>query len=551
MSAATTLLHRIGGTRRWIVVSTALGTLTIAAGIGLVALSTHLITMSEFYGSAATMAMVILGVRATAIARVVARYCDRYVGHLGTFRVLTRLRVWTYSSLLTAEPLGDARHPRGEIVTALVDDVESMQDHLLRVAVPPWVAIGSLAVGGVALAAIAPSLAVVGVLAFAVATIPTTLVLRRLVVGPGRIVTDLRAERMARATEDIDVLDELVAWGRVDHLTNALASIERREAPAARRLTSVRSGVEAVAALASGFGAIALAAIALRTPMEVPWVTWLVAAPVIGLATFEAVGPVLSAAERSASTDAAGRRILSLVDDHRPTLRPSPVPVDTVGTTPDLHLDDVSFAFPSGPVILHHATATIPWGTTAVIVAPSGTGKSTLVDLLVGLRSPDAGAVRVDRSDVRSIDHEGGRTVIAAVLQDDHVFDTTVRDNVVVGNGDADDALVVEALRVAGLVALTDERTLDAPVGEDGSNLSGGERQRLLVTRALASDAPILVLDEAGEHLDRDLRRQVVEQVLEMRRGRTTIVFAHDADALINADVVFELRDGSLHILER
>lgn len=542
---AASLLREVGGVRRWIAVSALLGAVTVAAGIGLVALSTHLIAMSEVLGTAATMAMVILGVRATAIARVVARYCDRYVGHLATFRVLTRLRVWSFSSLLGAEPLGDDRHPRGEVVTALVDDIETMQDHVLRVAVPPWVAGLSVVVGVAALLAIDGPSAVVLVTTLACATLPAAVILRRLASTSGRAVTDLRAERMAIATADLADLEELVAWGRADHLTDDLDAIERRERPATRRLATVRARADALATIASGLGAVVLTGVALHAPTS-DALTWLVAVPMIGLATFEVIGPVLAGAERSASTDAAAARILTLVDDHRTPSRPSPVPVDDVDPRPAVVLDRLSFAFPAGPVIVDDASLTIPWGTTVVVVAPSGTGKSTLVQLLLGLRTPDAGAVRLGTVDVRSIEHEGTRTPVAAVLQDDHLFDTTLRDDVLVGDGDADDDRVRRALDVAGLGALVAERSLDASVGENGADLSGGERQRILLARAVLADAPVLVLDEPAEHLDPERRRAVLDAVLDSRRGRTTIVLAHDADALARADVVLELHGGVL-----
>lgn len=541
---ASILLGRVGGVRRWILLCAVLGAVTVAAGIGLVALSTHLVTMSEIYGTAATMSLVILGVRATAVTRVVARYVDRYVGHLATFRVLTRLRVWSYRALLVAEPLGDDRHPRGEIVTALVDDVETMQDHVLRVAVPPLVAVIALIVAAWALAAIEPALAIVTAVLGAAIAVPAALALRRMARSAGGAITELRAERMARCTEEIDALEELVAWGRADRLTDSLAAIDRRERPFERRTAAVRSRSEAIVALGSGLVVVLVAGLALRQPVTDP--TWVAAAPVIVLALSEVLGPLLAGAERSASTDAAAGRVLAVVDDHRPPVRPAPVPVDDIGATPTIRLDRVSFSFDDDTLVLRDASAVIPWGTTVVVIAPSGTGKSTLASLLLGLRSPDSGTIEVDGVDVRSIDHEGGPTLLAAVLQDDHLFDTTLRDDLLVADGSATDADLQRVLRVVGLDELVTERSLDLAVGEDGANLSGGERRRVLLARAVLADAPVLVLDEPGEHLDRDRRREVLTTILERRQGRTTIVLAHDADALAAADLVLEMRDGRL-----
>lgn len=541
---AAELSRRIGGTRRWIVLSALLGTVTVGSGIALVAMSTHLVTMSEVFGTAATLSLVILAVRASAVTRVVARYVDRYLGHLGTFRVLTRLRVWTYSALVDAEPLSDAVHRRGDVVAALVDDVETLQDHLLRVAVPVVVTATTSIMGAVVIALIDPAASVVFLGLFTVVAASSWPALRRAAATAGRVLTEVRAERLARGTEELAAIDEMLAWGRADRLRSMLTDLDARERPATRRLTAVRLRADAVVTVTTGGTALVLAAMVLRPPLAGGLSTWVLAVPVIALAATEAIGPLLAGAERSAATGAAAARVLDLVERHRPSPRPTPRPLEA--RTPRLVLDDVSFTFADGPCILDHDSTVVEWGQVVVIVAPSGTGKSTLGELLLGLRSPTGGSVRIDDTDVRAIDHEDRPTITAAVLQDDHLFDTTLRDNLLVADGDADDRHLRRCLTLAGLDALVDERSLDTPVGPDGATLSGGERQRVLMARALVADAPILVLDEAGEHLDPARRHQVLDAVLESRRGRTTIVLAHDTSAIARADRVLELRDGRL-----
>lgn len=542
---AARLLRRIGGHRRWIVVSAALGGLTVGAGIALMTMSLHLVTMSEMYGTAATLSLVILAVRASAVGRVVARYVDRYVGHLGTFRVLTRLRVWTYTALIDAEPLGDARRRRGDVVAALVDDVETMQDQLLRVAVPVVVAALSVVIGAATIGIIDPVSALVTTIVFVLVSSTAWSTLRRLASSAGHAVTTVRAERSARATEELDALDEMVAWGRLDRLGSMLDELDRTERGAIGRLTAVRARTDALVVLVTGGTVVATAAVALRWPFPERTATWVLAVPVVALVVFEALGPLLSGAERSAATDAAAERVLDLVGSHRP--RPRPEPRTVLAAAPSLVLDDVSFRFADGPTILDHDRTVIEWGTTVVVVAPSGTGKSTLCELLLGLRSPDDGAVRIDGVDVRSIDHEDRPTIIAAVLQDDHLFDTTLRDNLLVADGEADDARILATLSAVDLDGVVTERSLDAELGVDGEMLSGGERQRVLLARALLADAPVLVLDEPGEHIDPDRRRRILDDVLDLRRGRTTIVLAHEPTALARADLVLELRGARLH----
>jgi ABC-type multidrug transport system fused ATPase/permease subunit len=135
-------------------------------------------------------------------------------------------------------------------------------------------------------------------------------------------------------------------------------------------------------------------------------------------------------------------------------------------------------------------------------------------------------------------------------MQDDHLFDTTIRDNLLVGDGDATDGQLLDACRTASLLPFIEARPggLDAPIGPNGDELSGGERQRLMIARALLADAPILVLDEATEHLEPSLRSEVLDAILTSRKGRTTIMLAHEIDTVDGVDVTYDLIDETLVI---
>jgi len=132
-------------------------------------------------------------------------------------------------------------------------------------------------------------------------------------------------------------------------------------------------------------------------------------------------------------------------------------------------------------------------------------------------------------------------------MQDDHVFDTTVRDNLLVGDGNATDQQLLAACAIAGFQPFLDARSggLDAPIGANGELLSGGERQRLMIARAVLANSPILILDEATEHLEPELRASIIDQIIHARRTQTTVILAHDIDALTHADVVYDIVDAA------
>lgn len=550
---ARRLLRTVGGSGRWIAASAALGIVTIGAGIGLVAMAAYLLTRSAFAGAAVTLSLVILGVRFFAVTRVVARYCERYVGHLGTFRVLTRTRVWLYESLLPLSPAGLVDRGRGDIVTGLVDDIETMQDHILRVAVPPLVAIGSLAIGGAVLTRLDPVLGAILVGVFVVTGLVLPEFLRTATRLDAAALVRIQARRMTITTEYLEGLTDLVAWGRTDLLTDEIARLEEIEANIRRRLALARAVSNAAIVVLTGACAIAIIAVIPSLTGIAARQYWFAAAPLVAIATFEALAPLVASRDIAARTAAAAGRVLDIAEAPAPgAITPSTPPPATpsvsIPTTPSIEFEHVDFRHPGGPVILADASFTIPFGRTVVITAPTGVGKSTIVDLLLGFRTIDRGRILFGGVDIDRIDRQSDAPRIIAVLQDDHVFDTTIRDNLLVGNGEASDEEILASSDVAGFRDVIESRDagLDSPIGENGALLSGGERQRLMIARAVLADAPVLVLDEATEHLEPTRRRSVIASVLDAREGRTTIVLAHDAGAIERADAVYRLEDGTL-----
>jgi ABC-type multidrug transport system fused ATPase/permease subunit len=260
------------------------------------------------------------------------------------------------------------------------------------------------------------------------------------------------------------------------------------------------------------------------------------------------VQPLAGVFEHWDRSAAAAGRILELVDREPPVRDPvDPVDAPPVAGAADVELADVRFRHVGADAaVLDGASFRVAAGATVALVGPSGSGKSTIVDLLLRFLAPDSGTVSVQGVDLATGTGDAARARVAVVAQHDHLFDTTVRDNLLVGDGAADDERMWAALAATDLDdvvrALPDG--LDERLGEDGERLSGGERQRLMVARALLADAPVLVLDEATAHLDAPTRDRVVEGVRRWRRGGTTVVIAHDADTLAGVDRVLRLRGG-------
>ncbi|HYH17961.1 MAG TPA: ABC transporter ATP-binding protein [Azospirillum sp.] len=213
----------------------------------------------------------------------------------------------------------------------------------------------------------------------------------------------------------------------------------------------------------------------------------------------------------------------------------------------------VSFSYGGGPAVLRNASFTVPPGTCVGIVGRTGSGKSTLVNMLVRLVDPVEGSVRLDGIDVREYRLEDLRRQFAIMEQEPSLFSTTIAENIAYGRPDATMAEVEEAARRAHahdfIAALP--RGYRSLVGERALMLSGGERQRICLARAFLKQAPILILDEPTSALDKDTEAAVADAVEELMRGRTTFIIAHRVSTLRRADMILRVTGGRVQIEHR
>jgi ATP-binding cassette subfamily B protein IrtB len=212
-----------------------------------------------------------------------------------------------------------------------------------------------------------------------------------------------------------------------------------------------------------------------------------------------------------------------------------------------IEFDDVTFGYHGAPVIDRVSFCLQP-GTTTAIVGPSGSGKSTILALIAGLHQPTRGRVLVDGLDAVTLDAETRRAASSVVFQHPYLFHGTIRENVLVGNPDANDEEFSRAVALARVDELTNRlpEGVETVVGEAGSALSGGERQRVSIARALLKPAPILLVDEATSALDTENEAAVVDSLTADPASRTRVIVAHRLASIRHADRVLFLEDGRI-----
>ena len=212
----------------------------------------------------------------------------------------------------------------------------------------------------------------------------------------------------------------------------------------------------------------------------------------------------------------------------------------------EIEFSDVEFSYPNREVVLNDVDLTVPAGKTVGLVGSTGSGKTTLVRLLLRFHDPDSGTVTLDGHDVRELTLDSLRGSIALVSQTTTLFPGSVRENVRYGDPDADEAAVIEAARIAEALSFIEELPdgWDTDIGEGGHKLSGGQRQRIAIARAVLKDAPVLVLDEATSNVDNETEAALKRSIERISVGRTTLIIAHRLSTVRNADVIAVIGEG-------
>jgi ATP-binding cassette subfamily C protein CydC len=532
----------------WMVLAALLGFATIGSGIGLMTTSAYLIARAALHPSIADLQVAIVGVRFFGIARGVFRYLERYVSHEVTFRLLARLRVWFYAAL---EPLAPARlmqYRSGDLLARIIVDIETLENVYLRVIAPPIVALLVAALIAAFLRSFDLRLATTLLAFLLLAGIGLPFLVQALSRPTGRRLIHVRAELNSTLLDGIQGIADLLAFGREEH---HLAQVEGLS----QELGQLQGGMARLSGLHGALTGLLmnLATLAVLV-VAIPMVSsgkldgvYLALLTLAAMSCFEAVLPLPLAFQYLENSLEAARRLFEIVDARPATTEPaSPVPVPA---QPSLRIEGLRFAyFPGGPLTLDGIGFDLPAGKRLAIVGPSGAGKSTLVHLVLRFWEYDQGHILLDGQELRQYSHEELRRRIGVVSQRTHLFNTTVRENLLLARPEATE---VEMIRAAQQAQIHDfiqalPQGYDTRLGEQGLRLSSGQRQRLAIARAILKDAPILILDEPTVHLDALTERKVMDALQTWTTGRTMLIATHRLVGLELVDEILVLSAGCI-----
>ena len=244
--------------------------------------------------------------------------------------------------------------------------------------------------------------------------------------------------------------------------------------------------------------------------------------------------------------NAAAERVLEILHTEN-SIKEKPDAINKQDFTTGVELENISFKY-EDEYVLRDFSLSVPKGSTVALVGQSGSGKSTIANLVTRFYDVEKGAVKIDDIDIRDLTKKSLRNLMGLVTQDSILFNDTVRNNISLGKEKASDDEVIAAAKIANAHDFIMElpQGYETNIGDGGNKLSGGQKQRLSIARAVLKNPPIMVLDEATSALDTESERLVQEALEKMMQNRTSIVIAHRLSTIQNADIIVVLQKGKI-----
>jgi ATP-binding cassette, subfamily C, bacterial CydC len=542
-------LSALGGVpRSRLALAALLGTLTILFGVGLMATAGYLISRAAEQPAVLSLTVAIVGVRFFALTRPVTRYLERLSSHDVALRSLGNARTRVYERIAPLSPTQLQGRRHGDLLARFVSDVDSLQNLYLRGLLPPAVAVAASAGAVGVTAAILPAAAVVLGIGLLIAGIVVPLGAAALAARSSERRAATTGALGAELVETLTGSEELVAYGRRDERLERLKAVDGGLVRVARRAAAADGTGDGLRLAVTGLTVAGVLAVAVSAHAAGNLDRVLIALLALAaLAAFEAVQPLPEALRQLRVTLAAGDRLLELVDQEPAVVDPAdPLPAPPAPFT--VELQDVSVRHsPGEPLALDGLSFTLEPGRRIALLGRSGSGKTTVANLLLRFVDPESGRVTLAGRDLRDYRLEDVRRAIAVSGQDAHLFSTTIRRNLRLARPDASDEQLETALRSARILDWVRSlpEGLDTHVGERGRELSGGQRQRITLARALLTDAQLLVLDEPSAHLDPPTAQRLVEDVFAAAGERCVLLITHRPEGLDLVDELVVLPDPS------
>ncbi len=531
----------------WVLLGILLSTVTLLANISLMAVSGWFIASMALAGVAGVSmnyyspAAIIRG---AAILRTAGRYAERLVTHEATFRFLSGLRVWFYTRLepLVPSALDDVRS--GDLLSTIRSDIDTLSNLYIRVIVPVSVAIIGVLVTSWVMSRYDLTLGLLLLLLLIISGLLLPFIIAKSGKKSGQSIVEQSALLDTQIVDAVQGMAELTVFGALEQSYAQVTETSQRSIDAQKKMGYVsglaQSGLLLMMNLAQWLVLLLAIPLTLNAQISGAELAMLV---LFTLAAFESVMPLPEAFRLMGQIQTAAKRLFSVIDRVAPVLEPA---CDAQAPDHfDIQFNHVFFRYhENATLVLSDVNLQLLSGKKLAIAGPTGSGKSSLIQLLLRYREPQSGKISFGGRSITDYRSEQLHEWIAVVPQQVHLFNTTIRNNLLLAKPDTTED---EINRVCSLAQLDDfiqqqPDGLDTWVGETGVKVSGGQARRIAIARALLRDFECLVLDEPGEGLDSKTESALISGLIKQLKGKSLLLITHTQSGLDLMDEVIEFK---------
>ncbi|WP_319529803.1 thiol reductant ABC exporter subunit CydC [uncultured Cohaesibacter sp.] len=525
----------------WIALGVAFSLITLVANVTLMAISGWFIASMALAGLTAVSFNYFTP---AAIIRAHGDHAGRsgamwsaFVTHEATLKLVAHMRRWFYDRLEPLAPAGLNMERAGDVFSRIGADISVLENFYLRTLTPMLVAAIALPLFVAFASFYAPELGVGLACLYLLAGLGLPLLVHRLGRKAGERQILLQADLRIELVEGLQGMREMLVYGQEEAYQAAIEDRSAALVEQQKKLANLQAASQSVIALAANFAMflvlVTIIPIVASGALSGPILPMLA---LFTLASFEAILPLPLAMQSLVSTRMAARRLFSLAD--QPVIAPTAAS-ETASLSndavPRIHCEAITLRYPGEDAPAFKAlTLTLEPGAKLAVVGPSGVGKSSLVNALCGFWPLEEGQILIDGTPHDQLTGEQLRSLFAVAGQKPHIFNASLRGNLLLANEKASQEELEAVCRIARLSDFIASlpKGLDTYVGEAGNSLSGGQIRRLAIARALLSPAPVLVLDEPGEGLDPEMELAMIEDIIAYAGSRSLILITHNPGVL-------------------